>query len=261
MSAMVRLAVFDSESGFVRVLKKRLDDAGWEHRELTAAAPLDAVVTMRVNAVILDPEIVGPPALAYVEQLRARCPQLGIVVCTGPSSVGQRVRGLRAGADDWVTKPCHPLEVIARVEAVTRRRRRADVPEAQAPRVVGELEIRADLFQALVGGAPIDLTRREFELLELLARAEGQVLERDEIYERVWGYALTHGDRSVDVYVRKLRRKLAASSPRWRYIHTHFGIGYRLACEPAAVPEPPQSSVRALSRRPDPALAVATSTG
>jgi DNA-binding response OmpR family regulator len=261
VTAALRLAVIDSDSGFVQVLKKRLDDAGWEHRELTTAAPLEALVSMRVNAVILDPEIIGPPALSFVERLRARCPQLGIVVCTGPSSVAQRVRGLRAGADDWVTKPCHALEVIARVEAVTRRRRRADVSSAPSPTIVGELEIRADLFQAFAGGAPIDLTRREFELLELLARAEGRVLERDEIYERVWGYALAHGDRSVDVYVRKLRQKLASSSPRWRYIHTHFGIGYRLACEPAVAPEPPRSPVRARARRPDPALAGAASTG
>jgi DNA-binding winged helix-turn-helix (wHTH) protein len=78
----------------------------------------------------------------------------------------------------------------------------------------------------------IDLTRREFELIQLLADAEGQVLQREEIYERVWGYAMVHGDRSVDVFVRKLRQKLERASPGWRYIHTHFGIGYRFAGEP-----------------------------
>ena len=78
----------------------------------------------------------------------------------------------------------------------------------------------------------MDLTRREFELIQLLADAEGQVLQREEIYERVWGYAMVHGDRSVDVFVRKLRQKLERASPGWRYIHTHFGIGYRFAAEP-----------------------------
>jgi DNA-binding response OmpR family regulator len=252
-----RLAVIDSDSGFVQVLRKRLDDADWEYRALTEAVPLDAVVSMRVNAVVLDPTIVGPLALSYLEQLRARCPQLGIIVCTGPSSVAQRIRGLRAGADDWVTKPCHALEVIARVEAVVRRRKRVDVTPASAPKVIGELEIRADLYQAFVDGASIDLTRREFELLELLAGAEGRVLEREEIYERVWGYALAHGDRSVDVYVRKLRQKLELSSPHWRYIHTHFGIGYRLACEPVAVLE----SVRPIVRPDAPIAALPARTG
>ena len=97
------------------------------------------------------------------------------------------------------------------------------------------MEIRADQFQAFVGGASVELTRREFELIQLLAEAEGQVLQREEIYQRVWGYAMVHGDRSVDVFVRKLRSKLEKASPEWRYIHTHFGIGYRFAAEPVQV--------------------------
>ena len=138
------------------------------------------------------------------------------------------------GADDWVTKPCHPEEVIARVEAVVRRRRRGRGARGDRARsLAGEVEIRADQFQAYVGGASVDLTRREFELIQLLAGAEGRVLEREEIYQRVWGYAMARGDRSVDVFVRKLRQKLEKASPDWRYIHTHFGVGYRFAAEPA----------------------------
>ena len=78
-----------------------------------------------------------------------------------------------------------------------------------------------------MSGQSIGLTRREFELLQLLAEAHGQVIEREEIYQKVWGYAMAHGDRSVDVFVRKLRQKLQRHSANWRYIHTHFGIGYR----------------------------------
>ena len=155
------------------------------------------------------------------------------MVCTGRSTVAQRVRGLRLGADDWVDKPCHPEELIARLEAVARRRRRSDAAcRDDRPVAAGELEIRADQFQAFVEDASIDLTRREFELIELLAGAEGRVLEREEIYQRVWGYAMARGDRSVDVFVRKLRQKLEKASPAWRYIHTHFGVGYRFAAEP-----------------------------
>jgi DNA-binding winged helix-turn-helix (wHTH) protein len=97
--------------------------------------------------------------------------------------------------------------------------------------MAGEVEVRTDHFQAFVNGSSLDLTRREFELIELLATAEGRVLEREEIYSRLWGYAMVRGDRSVDVFVRKLRQKLEKASPRWRYIHTHFGIGYRFAAE------------------------------
>ena len=151
--------------------------------------------------------------------------------------MSQRVRGLRAGADDWITKPTHPEEVLARVEAVIRRRKRSSDRSDVGPLVAGELEIRADQFQAFVGGRSIDLTRREFELLELLAQAQGKVLQREEIYQAVWGYAMAHGDRSVDVFVRKLRQKLETASPDWSYIHTHFGVGYRFQPERPGGPD------------------------
>ena len=98
-------------------------------------------------------------------------------------------------------------------------------------RAAGELEIKPDLFQASVGEQSANLTRREFELVELLASVDGRVLEREEIYQRVWGYAMARGDRSVDVFVRKVRHKLEKASPDWKYIHTHFGVGYRFAAE------------------------------
>ena len=119
---------------------------------------------------------------------------------------------------------------------------------AAAALVAGELEIRADQFQAFVSTTSVDLTRREFEVLQLLAQAKGKVLQREEIYQAVWGYAMAHGDRSVDVFVRKVRQKLEALSPRWTYIHTHFGIGYRFQPEPrdgeppVAAVEPPEDS-------------------
>jgi DNA-binding response OmpR family regulator len=229
--AQIRLAVLDSDSGFLQVLTKRLDNAGWQHRVLASPVPLDALVSMRLNAIVVDPAVLGHAAWSYLEKLCARLPQLGVVVCTGQSTVAQRVRGLRLGADDWVSKPCHPEEVIARAEAVIRRRRRAEMRVEAGPTVAGELEIRADQFQAFAAGRSADLTRREYELIALLAAHDGQVLPREEIYERVWGYAMVHGDRSVDVFVRKLRQKLEKVSPDWRYIHTHFGIGYRFAAE------------------------------
>jgi DNA-binding response OmpR family regulator len=232
-SAPLRVAVLDTDSGFLQVLGKRLERLGWEHRVLASAVPLDTVVAMRLNAIIVDLAVLGPQAWEYLDKLCASLPGLGVVVCTGQSTVAQRVRGLRMGADDWLTKPCHPEELIARVEAVVRRRRRAEARESRGPLQAGEVEIRADRFQAYVGNRSVDLTRREFELIELLAGAEGRVLEREEIYQRVWGYAMARGDRSVDVFVRKLRQKLEAASPEWRYIHTHFGVGYRFSPERA----------------------------
>jgi DNA-binding response OmpR family regulator len=230
-SSALRIAVLDRDSGFIQVLSKRLDRLGWEHRVLAGPVPTDAVASMRLSALVVDLAVLGPQAWVWLERLCGELPELGIVVCTGPSTVAQRVRGLRLGADDWITKPCHPEEVIARVQSVVRRRRRSTGKAATKPVNAGEVEIRSDRFQAFVGDHSIDLTRREFELIELLAAAEGRVLEREDIYSSLWGYAMVRGDRSVDVFVRKLRQKLEKASPSWRYIHTHFGIGYRFAAE------------------------------
>jgi DNA-binding response OmpR family regulator len=226
---ITRLAVIDDDSGFVTVLSKRTEAAGWQQRVLSSAIPLDELVAMKLTALLLDMEVLGDEAWEYLGRVCEALPDLAVVVCTGRSTVAQRVRALRLGVDDWVGKPCHPEEVMARIEAVSRRRRRRTQGAAaeSGPIVVGELEIRADQFQAFVGGGSLDLTRREFELLQLLADTKGQVLEREAIYQRVWGYAMAHGDRSVDVFIRKLRQKLEKRSPGWRYIHTHFGVGYR----------------------------------
>ncbi len=232
-ASAMRIAVLDRDSGFIQVLSKRMDRLGWEHRVLASPVPTDAVASMRLSALIVDLGVLGPQAWEWLERLCGTLPELGIVVCTGPSTVAQRVRGLRIGADDWVTKPCHPEEVIARVQGLVRRRRRTSARSESKPVCAGEVEIRSDRFQAFVGGQSLELTRREFELIELLALGEGRVLEREEIYSRLWGYAMVRGDRSVDVFVRKLRQKLEKASPDWRYIHTHFGIGYRFAAEPA----------------------------
>src|ERR1700685_783086 len=236
-TASLRIAVLDRDMGCIQVLSKRLDRLAWEHRVLASPVPADAVASMRLSALVVDLAVLGPQSWEWLERLCGALPELGVVVCTGPSTVAQRVRGLRLGADDWITKPCHPEEVIARVQGVARRRRRSTGRTESKPLTAGEVEIRSDRFQAFVSGHGLDLTRREFELIELLAAAEGRVLEREEIYSRLWGYAMVRGDRSVDVFVRKLRQKLEKASPQWRYIHTHFGIGYRFAAESLEVGE------------------------
>jgi DNA-binding response OmpR family regulator len=229
----VRLAVIDIESSFVRVLTPRLDAAGWEYRVLSSGVPTEELVALKLNAVLVDLTVLGPQAWDFLDRVANMLPDLGVIVCTHGSTVAQRVRGLRLGADDWIAKPAHPDEVMARIEAVARRRRRTRPQVDAGPLVAGELEIRPDQFQAFVAGRGLDLTRREFELLHVLAESSGRVIEREDVYQRVWGYSMAHGDRSVDVFVRKLRRKLERRSPGWQYIHTHFGIGYRFEPIPA----------------------------
>jgi len=227
----VRIAVIDNDSGFLRVLTKRFDTAGWEYRVHSSSVPPEELVAMKLNAMLVDLALLGPMGWEFLEKVCGMLPDLGVIVCTQGSTVAQRVRGLRLGADDWIVKPSHPEEVMARIEAVVRRRRRSQRRDQAGPVIAGEIEIRADQFQAFVSGRSLELTRREFELMQVLAEASGRVIEREEIYQRVWGYAMAHGDRSVDVFVRKLRSKLAQHSPEWDYIHTHFGVGYRFEPE------------------------------
>jgi DNA-binding response OmpR family regulator len=225
--AGMRVALLDTDKAFLHTLGGRLESLGWRYRVLVSPVPPETLAGMRLDAAVLDIGVLGPVGWSYLERVCADLPDLGVLVCTGPSSTAQRVRGLRMGADDWVAKPCHPDELIARVEAVVRRRELARLQQEEGPIRVGALELDGERFQAFVEGVSLELTRREFELLDLLVRAEGQVLERERIYQRIWGYAMASGDRSVDVFVRKLRSKLERVSPDRRYIHTHFGIGYR----------------------------------
>ncbi len=252
--------MIDTDSGFVTVLAKRAEAAGWQLRQAASAVPPQDLVAMKLNAVLLDPATLGEDGWGYLERVCGMLPDLGVIVCTSRSTVAQRVRGLRLGADDWITKPCHPEEAMARIEAVSRRRRRGRHETESVPLIAAELEIRPDQFQAFVGGESLDLTRREFELLQLLAEARGQVLERETIYQRVWGYAMAHGDRSVDVFIRKLRQKLEKRSPNFAYIHTHFGVGYRFDPEPVgeAVDDPLLGA--AVAPAPEPSSQVVHST-
>jgi DNA-binding response OmpR family regulator len=251
----IRIAVIDTDSGFVTVLAKRAEVAGWSLSHSSGSVPPRDLVAMKLNALLIDPAVLGDEAWSYLERVASMLPELALVVATGRSTVAQRVRGLRLGVDDWMTKPCHPEEAMARIEAVARRHTRGRREAEGAPLSAGELEIRPNRFQAFVGEKPLDLTRREFELLHLLAEERGLVLERERIYQQVWGYAMAHGDRSVDVFIRKLRQKLEKHSPSWSYIHTHFGIGYRF--EPESLDEPaPKAEPAAATESAPPAADV-----
>ena len=225
----IRVALVDDDSGLLTVLERRLGALHWEMQVLAFPPDANHLAALRLHALIVNPALTG---LDYVERVATALPGLALLVCSGPVTVSERVKGLRAGADDWVTKPCHPEELLARIQAVLRRRRAGELPLEETTIEAGELAIRPDRYDAYVGEQGASLSRKEFELLRQLAAADGRVLEREDIYQRVWGYTMVRGDRSVDVFVRKLRQKLEQTSPGWRYVHTHFGVGYRFAAEP-----------------------------
>ncbi len=227
--------MLDSDSGFLLVLGKRLELAGWQHQVLTRRMPVKKAAALDVEAVVVDAELLGGSRLTWLKGLCDQRPEISVIVCTASSTVAERVNALRFGVDDWLAKPCHPEELVARIESSTLHRWRSTVRDAD-PVTVGNVEIRPDQFQAFVAGQSLGLTRREYQLLELLCGAGGEVLARECIYECLWGYEMVRNDRSVDVFVHKLRRKIERYSPDWSYIHTHFGVGYRLDPRPAEQP-------------------------
>jgi DNA-binding response OmpR family regulator len=185
----IRLAIVDNDHSQMNLLRQRLQAMAWPHRMLGSPVPPDTLAAMRLDAVVLDMAALGPHGWSYLEQVCDRLPHLGVLVHTERATVAQRVRALRLGADDWVTKPCHAEELIARVEAVVRRRRRSN-EIASEPVMIGELALVPGEYQATVGDTALELTRREFELLELLAAGAGKVHARGDLRA---GVGLRHG--------------------------------------------------------------------
>ncbi len=235
----IRLAVSDSDSAFVGALAERCERDGWRLHRLPGAASLDPqdLVGGKLNALLVDPSTLGERGWDSLRVVCETVPQLAVIVCTGHSSVAERVRWLRLGVDQWIAKPCDPEEVMARIEVVSRHRRPARSVNDSPRLSIGEIELLPAERQARVGGNFLFLTAREFDVLDLFVQEQGSVLSRDTIYQRAWGYTMPWGDRSVDVYVLKLRRKFRQHSPDWAYIHTYHRLGYRF--EPQLIaPDP-----------------------
>src|SRR5437763_7530990 len=170
----VRVALIDDDSGLLTLLARRFGPLRWDSEVVPYRAGPEQLGAMRLHAVIVNPALTG---LEYLERLAGGLPGVALLVCSAPAPVADRVRALRAGADDWVSKPCHPEELVARIEAVLRRRRAGELPLEQDAIVAGELAIRPDRFDAYVGENAASLSRKEFELLYQLAAAGGRVLE------------------------------------------------------------------------------------
>jgi two-component system, OmpR family, phosphate regulon response regulator PhoB len=218
--------VIDDEADIVELVRYHLEKAGIEcvHGRDGSAA-LRLVREHRPDVLILDLMLPGVDGLEVCRQLRrdASTAGLPILMLTAKAEEVDRVVGLEVGADDYVVKPFSPRELVARVRALVRRLREPDLPAAQR---IGDLEVDEARHHVAVSAEPVDLTAKEFGLLCALIRANGRVLSRDQLLERVWGYAdaAEIESRTVDVHVRRLREKLG---PEARRIVTVKAVGYR----------------------------------
>ena len=179
--------MIDRDDEILSALSKR-EIERWQLLPVESPSSTEELVGMRLSALLLDPDALGDQGEAFLEDVCERLPDLAVLVFTARSTLSERVRGLRLGADDWITKPCHLEELVSRIEAVSRRRRSQDNIGLEPIRA-GEMTLFPDQYQAFIGNQSARLTKREFELLCLFAEKRGQVLERETIYRRVWGYA------------------------------------------------------------------------
>ena len=178
------------------------------------------------DLIILDMRLPGKPGLQVLNGLRAKGFERPILVLTAQDAIDAKVETLRAGADDYVTKPFAFEELLARVEALSRRPRALASPSLK----VADLELHFDTREVLRGDAPIELTPKEYTVLEYLMRHAGRVMSRTLITEYAWGYHFDPGTNIVDVVINHLRKKIDANHSA-KLIHTIRGVGYVIRAE------------------------------
>ena len=177
---------------------------------------------------VLDLMLPGIDGWRVIEQARGEGIGTPIVVVSARGTEHDRINALELGADDYLVKPFSMKELAARVAAAARRGTRAQEPRRGDEITVEELRLDPRNVQAYVDGESADLTPTEFRLLYALALDQGRVLTRDELLQRVWGRRASHRDRTVDVFVRKLREKVDSRASQHTFIQTRYGVGYKL---------------------------------
>jgi DNA-binding response OmpR family regulator len=222
----LKIVIIEDDAVVAHTLKMYLEQAGHEPVVTrNGIHGLELAFGKDVALVILDLMIPGIPGHEVCKRLRQKS-TVPIMMLTARASEEDRVTGLDRGADDYVTKPFHPREVVARVHALLRRVS-AQQPEPPCPIVIGDLEINSWGRSVSLRGQFVGLTPTEFRLLDVLARFPGRVFTREELLARVFGPDFDGMDRTIDVHITNLRRKIERNDDQ-HYIFTVHGVGYSL---------------------------------
>jgi DNA-binding response OmpR family regulator len=221
-----KVLVVDDEAHIVELARLYLTREGYEVEGVgDGSQALARFTQVKPDLVVLDIMLPGADGLAICKEIRKQS-QVPIIMLTARDEVTDKVVGLEVGADDYLTKPFHPQELVARAKALLRRAR----IEPDAPKLIraGKLEVDLERHEVRHGQAKAQLRPKEFDLLALLARHPGRVFQRSELLDLVWGYDFPGYTRTVDVHVQQLREKLAAAGITDPSIQTVWGVGYRL---------------------------------
>lgn len=224
MSTQTILLV-DDEPSITQLSRMYLEREGFETQSAEDGAQvLGLVERLQPALMVLDVMLPGLDGFEVCRRLRAAGNPIPVIMLTARDEDIDKILGLELGADDYLTKPFNPRELVARVKAILRRSERAATSDS-APLRLGDLVIDSARREVSIGGLPVELRTQEFELLHFLAQNRGLVFSREKLLERAWGFDFYGQTRTVDVHVAQLRRKIAASQVK---IETVTGVGYKL---------------------------------
>ncbi len=221
-----KVLVVDDEDHIVELARIYLSREGYQVESVSdGAVALNKFAQVKPDLVVLDIMLPGVDGLTICREIRKQS-QVPIIMLTARDEVTDKVVGLELGADDYLTKPFHPQELVARAKALVRRARL----EPDQPKLIraGKLEVDLERHEIRYGEARVQLRPKEFDLLALLARHPGRVFQRSELLDLVWGYDFPGYTRTVDVHVQQVREKLAAGGVADPTIATVWGVGYKL---------------------------------
>jgi two-component system alkaline phosphatase synthesis response regulator PhoP len=226
---MAKVLIIEDDEVIASSMAQHLSGAGFD--PVTVGRGEVGLARLRYEApdvLVLDLMLPGLDGWSLIESARAEGIGTPIIVVSARGTEHDRVHALQIGADDYMVKPFSMKELVARVQAAARRGVRAQPEERGDAIEIEELRIDPREVQAYVGGVNAELTPTEFRLLYALALDRGRVTTRDELLQKIWGRRETHRDRTVDVFVRRLRDKIDRIAPRHTFIQTRYGVGYKL---------------------------------
>ncbi len=220
----MRVLVVEDERKIAAFIAKGLREAGFAIEQCSRGdESLDRILTEPFDAIVLDIMLPGRDGLSILRAIRESGMDVPVLLLTARSGLDERLEGLNMGADDYLPKPFYMEELVARLHAITRRREGRPASLIR----VGNLSLNLLTREVSSGEVKLELTAREFNLLELLARSPGRVFSRTQLYERVWEYDFDPATNLVDVYIRRIRSKIDISG-KASLIETIRGVGYRM---------------------------------
>lgn len=234
------ILVVDDEAAVVEVVALYLRRDGFEVRVAHDGLAAQTAIDQKLPAlVVLDVMLPGLDGLALMRQLRADpTVDIPVILLTARSQEADRIYGLELGADDYVTKPFSPAELVSRVKAVLRRTHKGEEAEAGSPALdYGDIKIDPQTRLVTVRGSEVELTATEFDLLWFLAGNPRHVFNRDQLLEEVWGFSEYLDPGTVTVHMRRLREKLEANPSEPQWLKTVWGVGYKFEPPPARAKE------------------------